>query len=114
MKYFIVLRAAYLMAYYYILSKRLSKSYVLAVMLACISGVIFLFFSVVCNNFWQEGCPGAIPFEALLFHGLSYEEWRTARVVKEKMDRVQTITSGETNTPEDLYLVLLLLLSFQD
>jgi len=62
--------------------------------------------------FGSKDTKTKFPFEALLFHGLSYEEWRTAKVVKEKMDRVQTITKSEQSLPEDLYLVFLLLFSF--
>ncbi len=112
MRYFVVLRAIYLMAYYFVLSKRPSKSYVLSVTIASTSGSLLTFFIMFLVVFGSKDTKTRFPFESLLFHGLSYEEWRTAKVVKERMDRVQTITKGEENLPEDFYLVLLLILSF--
>ncbi len=100
------------MAYYFMLSTRPSKSYMLSVMVACSSGSLFTFFVMFLVVFGSKDTKTRFPFESLLFHGLSYEEWRTAKVVKEKMDKVQTITKGEENLHEDLYFVLLLILSF--
>ncbi len=112
MRYFVVLRAVYLMAYYFVLSKRPSKSYALAVVMACTSSITGALFVMLQLIFGNKDTKTRFPFESLLFHGLSYEEWRTAKVVKEKMDGAQIITKEEQNLSEDLYLVLLLILSF--
>lgn len=112
MRYFIVLRAIYLMVYYFALSKKPSMLYVLSVLMASSSGITFTLFTLFLMVFGNVDSKTRFPFESLLFHGLSYEEWRTASEVKKNMDKVQTITKGETNLPEDFYFVLLLVLSF--
>jgi hypothetical protein len=112
MRYFIVLRAVYLMAYYFVLSKRPSRLYVLSVLMALSSGAAFTFAMIFVLIFGNKDDKIKFPFEALLFHGLSYEEWRTASEVKKKMSKGQTNSKGETNLHEDIYLILLLVLSF--
>jgi len=112
MRYFIVLRAIYLMAYYFVLSKQPSRLYVLSVLMASSSGIAFTLFILFLLIFGNTDSKTRFPFESLLFHGLSYEEWRTASEVKKNMDKVEMITKGETNLPEDFYFVLLLVLSF--
>ena len=112
MRYFLVLRAVYLMAYYFVLSRQPSRLYVLSVLIASSSGVAFTFFITILLVFGSADSEKRFPFESLLFHGLSYEEWRTASDVKKKMDKIQTISKGETKLPEDFYFSLLLVLSF--
>ncbi len=100
------------MDYYFVLSHRPSKSYTLSIVIASASSTILTFFILLQLIFGTKNPKARLPFESLLFHGLSYEEWRTAKVVKRQMEKVQIITEEEQELPEDLYLVLLLILSF--
>lgn len=92
--------------------------YVLSLVIASLAGIIhscFMFLLLIFGNPFEKK---EFPFEALLFHGLSYEEWRTAGAVKKKMDKVQIILDkeitpeGEVGLSEKEYLALLLMLSF--
>lgn len=112
MKYFIVLRAVYLMAYYFKLRKQPSRLYVLSVLMASSSGVARTLSILFLLIFGSTDIKTRFPFESLLFHGLSYEEWRTVSEVKKNMGKVEMITKGETDFPEDFYFVILLILSF--
>lgn len=108
MKYFIVLKVLYLMLYYSIILSRPSKFYALSVAIALVAatlGTLITIFTILFSRETKE-----FPFEALLFHGLSYEEWRTAKEVKQKMDKVHRLTLGEGYSPETVYLILLLTL----
>lgn len=112
MKYFVVLNAAYLMVYYFVLIKRPSSSYVLSVVVAGVSGCLSTLFIILLLIFGKKSTETALPIYALLSHGLSYEEWRSVKVVKEKMDKVQKITKEENNISKDTYLIYLLILAF--
>ena len=114
MRYFIVLRAYYLAIYYYVLGKQPSRLYVLSVVIASSLGIASILFVLFYLTFGRIYNKRGFPFESLLFHGLSYEEWRNSSKVKKNMDKVQTISKKETNLPEDFYFLLLLVLSFSD
>jgi hypothetical protein len=75
MNYFVIIRTIYLAFYYLILSGRPSKSYTVSLVIAYVSGtfsVIYIIFQLIFGN---EGSKPRFPFESILFHGLSYEEW---------------------------------------
>lgn len=112
MAYFIFLRATYLTMYYFLLSLQPSRLYVLSLLIASSFSTVFALFILLFLIFGNTESKTRFPFEALLFHGLSYEEWRTATEVKKNMDKVEMISKGETNLPEDFYLIILLLFSF--
>jgi hypothetical protein len=95
MRYFIVLRAIYLTVYYLKLTKQPSRLYALSVMMASSSGIAFTLFILFLLIFGNTDSKTRFPFESLLFHGLSYEEWRTASEVKKNMDKVEMITKKE-------------------
>lgn len=113
MKYFTVFRAACLMHYYFVLSKRPSRSYVLSVVIASVLSTLFAFFVILLLIFKSKTTTDRFQFEVFLFHGLSYEEWRTVDVVKKKMDKVREVSMGKhQDYSEDQYLIALLLFSF--
>lgn len=114
MKQLIVLRSFYLVDYYLSLRNSKSKSYRLAVVTACASGIIHSFSVMFQLFFASNETKSRLPFESILLHGLSYEEWLTAKMVKEKVGQAESIARAEQALPEDLYLLFLLILSFSE
>lgn len=115
MRYLTLLRAHYLATYFFVISTRPSRSYLFSLMIACASGfvsVFLVFFLLAFGKKVNQNIKTRFPFEAFLFHGLSYEEWRTADMVRGKMETNRQVTQGTSNLPEDVYLPVLLILSF--
>jgi len=100
------------MAYYFVLSKHPSKSYVLSVTIAIILGSFLTFLSMFRVVFGSIDTKITFPFESLLLDGLSHEKWLTANAVRNRTRKVRTILRREEDIPEELYFLLLLILSF--
>lgn len=111
-KYLIILRTVYLTNYYSSIGRRPNRSYALSVVISFISSfissLIILFHEILNKN----DIKSKFQFEALLSHGLSFEEWRNAKAVKEKMDRIQEIQGKDEYLPEEIYNLLLMILAF--
>lgn len=113
MRYLIILKALYLAQYYFVLSHRPSKMYFLSVIMASFFGIV-LVFVVIFLSIFRTRNKGTSPYETFLFHGLSYEEWRTVDEVKKKMEKIRLISKKEDDDDPsgDYYLLRLLILSF--